>query len=682
MQMDPLDLAILALYVAFAIGVGFFLRHRASKNADQFFLAGRKLPWWVVGTSMVATTFAADTPLVITGWVRDGGIWRNWLWWCFAVGGMLTVFLFSRYWRRLGVMTQAEFAELRYGGHGATALRAALGFFHSFLTNPIVLCWVLLAAAKISDVLFDIDKITSLSIACAICLSYSLMSGFWGVAVTDLVQFCLAMIGAIALAVITWDAVGGQTEILAHLAGKGGASGEILGFLPSPGNGSWTELSFWTTPLAAVAVYLGVSWWATHGIDGGPVVVQRIAASKSPAHGSVGTLWYNVANYALRPWMWIAVALASLLVIPHGDPVVSPISGTVVEISDSADRIVIADAEGKTKEVVLESPEGWAGVLPLIKVAEEDDVKKDEVIAKTDSEKAYVVMMVRFLPVGLLGLVVASLLAAFMSTIDTHVNLAASYYVNDLHRRFFRRKQRPEYYVKVARVASVVFLIEGALLASVSNSISDLFTFFLAFLGGVGPIYLLRWLWWRITAWSEISAMITSSISTTLITFWSEISAILPSFIITPVTFFLPSDGWKLGPLSPEGEIAAEGRIVIVVLLSTAVSLLVTWLRPTPDPQKLVAFYQKVRPAGAWGPVRALAGVSSKKGEGLQVLGGVAGGLALIWGLTLGIGGWMLGYAWSWTALGCAAGGAVVVAAILPGLLRDDWNTEQENLEQ
>ncbi len=661
MQMDPLDLAILGLYVAFAIGVGFFLRHRASKNADQFFLAGRKLPWWVVGTSMVATTFAADTPLVITGWVRDGGIWKNWLWWCFAVGGMLTVFLFSRYWRRLGVMTQAEFAEMRYGGHGATALRGALGFFHAFLTNPIVLCWVLLAAAKISDVLFDLDKITSLGIACAICLSYSLMSGFWGVAVTDLVQFCLAMVGAIALAVITWNAVGGQTEILAHLADKGGVSGEILGFLPSPGSGSWTDLSFWTTPLAAVAVYLGVSWWATAGIDGGTVVVQRIAASKSPAHGSVGTLWYNIANYALRPWMWIAVALASLLVVPHGDPVTSPVSGTVVEISDSEDRIVIVDTAGQKTEVVLESPKGWAGVLPLVKVAEQDEIKKDTILAKTDSEKAYVVMMVRYLPVGLLGLVVASLLAAFMSTIDTHVNLASSYYVNDLHRRFFDRKRKPEHYVKVARIASVVFLIEGALLASISNSISDLFTFFLAFLGGVGPIYLLRWLWWRITAWSEIAAMITSSITTTFITFGT-------------------TNSWQLGPFSPAGKITAEGRIVIVVLLSTAVSLLVTWLRPKPDPQKLVAFYQKVRPAGAWGPVRALAGVSSKPGEGWQVIGGVLGGLALIWGLTLGIGAWLLDYSWSWTAFGCAAGGAVIVAAILPELLRDDWiSTENTN---
>ena len=653
MHLETIDIAVLAIYIAFAIGVGFFLRQRASADVDSFFLAGRKLPWWVVGTSMVATTFAADTPLVITGWVRDDGIWRNWLWWCFAVGGMLTVFLFSRYWRRLGVMTQAEFAEMRYGGEEAKILRGVLGFFHAFLTNPIVLCWVLLAAAKISDVLFDIDKITSLSLACAICLSYSLMSGFWGVAVTDLVQFCLAMIGAIALAFITWDAVGGQTAILEQLATTGGASGNVLDFLPSPGAGSWTDLSFWTTPVAAVAVYLGVSWWATSGIDGGTVVVQRIAASKSPAHGSIGTLWYNIANYALRPWMWIAVALASLLVVPHGTPITSPVAGTVVAISEKLDVVSIEDDAGVRSEVKIVSPDGWAGVLPTTRVSVGDPIEADAVIASTDSEKAYVVMMVRFLPAGLLGLVVASLLAAFMSTIDTHVNLAASYYVNDLHRRFIDRKRKPRHYVMVARIASVVFLLEGAWLATISDSISDLFTFFLAFLGGVGPIYLLRWLWWRITAWSEIAAMVTSSVTTTFITFGT-------------------TSGWTLGPYSPQGEITAEGRIVIVVLLSTLVSLLVTLLRPAPDPEKLVPFYEKVRPTGAWGPVRKLAKYNSAANEGWWVIGGVLGGLVMIWGLTLGIGALILGKAWTGWSFAAAAGGAVLVARFLPRLLRQD----------
>ncbi|MGB1396317.1 MAG: sodium:solute symporter family protein, partial [Planctomycetota bacterium] len=630
------------------------MRQRASQTAETFFLAGRKLPWWVVGTSMVATSFAADTPLVITGWVRDSGIWKNWLWWCFAVGGMLTVFLFSRYWRRLGVMTQAEFAELRYGGREASVLRATLGVFHSFLTNPIILCWVLLAAVKISDVLFDIDKVTALGICCAICLSYSLMSGFWGVAITDLVQFVLAMTGALALAVIAWNEVGGLEAVLQQIGSIGDQGQRILDFFPSPGDP--LQEGFWTVPLAACAVYLGVSWWASYGVDGGPVVVQRIAASRSPAHGSVGVLWYSIANYALRPWLWVAVALASLVVVPHVE-ISSPASGTILEIDKSEEGsgqiITVMKSDGQTESLTVESPEGWAGVQPSIRVKLGDTVTPDSVIASTDSEKAYVVMMVRYLPAGLLGLVVASLLAAFMSTIDTHVNLAASYYVNDIHRRFIAPKEEPAKYVTIARIASVFILIEGALLASISSSISDLFTFFLAFLGGVGPIYMLRWLWWRVTAWTEIAAMLTSSLSTTAITF-----------------FF--NEGWPITPLTQAGKISAEGRIILVATLSTVVALLVTYLRKAPDPERLVPFYEKVRPAGAWGPVQALSTEAPVNHEGLKIFAGVIGGLSLVWGLTMGLGALLLEKPWSVTSLGLAGAGAVIVALTLPSLLKED----------
>ena len=654
MQLSTPDLLILGLYVAFAISVGVFMRQRASQTAETFFLAGRKLPWWVVGTSMVATSFAADTPLVITGWVRDSGIWKNWLWWCFAVGGMLTVFLFSRYWRRLGVMTQAEFAELRYGGREASVLRATLGVFHAFLTNPIVLCWVLLAAVKISDVLFDIDKVTALGACCAICLSYSLMSGFWGVAITDLVQFVLAMTGAIALAIIAWNEVGGQEVILSQLASWGDQGERILSFLPSPGDP--LQEGFWTVPLAACAVYLGVSWWASYGVDGGPVVVQRIAASRSPAHGSVGVLWYSIANYALRPWLWVAVALASLVVVPHVE-ISSPAIGTIQRIeasqNGSGQIITVMKSDGQTEALTIDSPEGWAGVQPSIRVKQGDKVTPDSVIASTDSEKAYVVMMVRYLPAGLLGLVVASLLAAFMSTIDTHVNLAASYYVNDIHRRFIAPKEEPGKYVTIARFASVFILIEGALLASISSSISDLFTFFLAFLGGVGPVYMLRWLWWRVTAWTEIAAMLTSSISTTVLT-------------------FLLKEGWPITPLTPAGALSAEGRIIIVATLSTIVALLVTLLRKAPDPQRLVSFYEKVRPAGAWGPVQALSKEAPVNHEGLKIFAGIIGGLSLVWGLTMGLGALLLAKPWSVTSLGLAGMGAVVVALTLPSLLKQD----------
>ena len=654
MQLSTPDLLILGVYVAFAISVGVFMLQRASQTAETFFLAGRKLPWWVVGTSMVATSFAADTPLVITGWVRDSGIWKNWLWWCFAVGGMLTVFLFSRYWRRLGVMTQAEFAELRYGGREASALRATLGVFHSFLTNPIILCWVLLAAVKICDVLFDIDKVTALGICCAICLSYSLMSGFWGVAITDLVQFVLAMTGAIALATIAWNEVGGLEAVLQQIDSMGDQGQRILDFLPSPGDP--LQEGFWTVPLAACAVYLGVSWWATYGVDGGPVVVQRIAASRSPAHGSVGVLWYSIAHYALRPWLWVAVALASLVVVPHVE-ISSPASGTIQQIGASEDGsgqiITVMKSDGQTESLAIESPEGWAGVQPSIRVKEGDAVTPDSVIASTDSEKAYVVMMVRYLPAGLLGLVVASLLAAFMSTIDTHVNLAASYYVNDIHRRFISPNEEPGKYVTIARIASVFILLEGALLASISSSISDLFTFFLAFLGGVGPIYMLRWLWWRVTAWTEIAAMLTSSLSTTAIT-------------------FLFSEGWPITPLTHAGKISAEGRIILVATLSTAVALIVTYLRKAPYPERLVPFYEKVRPAGAWGPVQALSKEVPVNHEGLKIFAGVVGGLSLVWGLTMGLGALLLAKPWSMTSLGLAGAGAVIVALTLPSLLRQD----------
>ena len=654
MQLSTPDLLILGLYVVFAISVGVFMRQRASQTAETFFLAGRKLPWWVVGTSMVATSFAADTPLVITGWVRDSGIWKNWLWWCFAVGGMLTVFLFSRYWRRLGVMTQAEFAELRYGGREASALRATLGVFHSFLTNPIILCWVLLAAVKISDVLFDIDKVTALGICCAICLSYSLMSGFWGVAITDLVQFILAMTGAIALATIAWNEVGGMEAVVQQIDSMGDQGRRILDFLPSPGDP--LQEGFWTVPLAACAVYLGVSWWATYGVDGGPVVVQRIAASRSPAHGSVGVLWYSIAHYALRPWLWVAVALASLVVVPHVE-ISSPASGTIQQIGAREDGsgqiITVMKSDGQTATMTIDAPEGWAGVQPSIRVKEGDTVTPDSVIASTDSEKAYVVMMVRYLPAGLLGLVVASLLAAFMSTIDTHVNLAASYYVNDIHRRFIAPKEEPGKYVTIARIASVFILLEGALLASISSSISDLFTFFLAFLGGVGPIYMLRWLWWRVTAWTEIAAMLTSSLSTTAITFFFR-------------------EGWPVTPLTPGGIISAEGRIILVATLSTLVALLVTLLRKAPDPQRLVPFYEKVRPAGAWGPVHALSTEMAVRHEGWKILAGIIGGLCLVWGLTLGLGALLLAKPWSLTALGLAGAGGVVVAITLPPLLKQD----------
>jgi len=250
--LHPIDWAIIAAYVLFALWVGVRFARRAGQSTDEFFLSGRTLPWWVAGTSMVATSFAADTPLAITGLVRDFGIWKNWLWWCFAANMILQVFLFARWWRRGGVMTKAEVVELRYGGRGASALRGTMGMLYACVTNTVIMCWVLLAAAKICGVLFEIDKVTGLVIGCLIALVYSLMAGFWGVVITDMVQFVVAMTGAVALAFIVWQDAGASEGILAAV-GDGRIVADTLRFLPAPGEGGLFDASFWTVPVAATA---------------------------------------------------------------------------------------------------------------------------------------------------------------------------------------------------------------------------------------------------------------------------------------------------------------------------------------------------------------------------------------------------------------------------------------------
>ena len=617
MQLHWIDWLVVISYVVFAVCVGLRYAKKAGSSGEEYFLSGRSLPWWITGTSMVATTFAADTPLVVTGWVRDSGIWKNWLWWCYAIGGMMTVFLFARYWRRGNVMTTAELSELRYGGKSAGVLRGFLGFYHAGITNTIVLCWVILAAAKIVDVLFDVDKMTAIAAACGISLSYSLLAGFWGVVVTDLVQFAMAMTGGVALAWLSWRAVEGMAGLTERLTTEGIAvAADTFSLIPTGGEGGFMDPTFWTVPLATVAVYLGVAWWSSQSVDGGGVTVQRVSASKDERHGMLAVLWYSIAHYAMRPWIWVLVALASLAIFPVRT-VDAPAHGTVTEITAEA---VSIQTESGLHVMPLEAIDEMG--VPLVKVKTGDAVRSGDVLARTDSELAYVAMMTRFLPVGLLGLVVASLLAAFMSTIDTHVNLASSYFVNDVYKRFINPDAAPKGEVLAARLSSVVIMILGGVLAFFATSISDLFTFFIAFLGGVGPVYLGRWLWWRVRASTEIVAMITSSVVTITLTFGAF--------------------EWELGPLSSGGALLDTGRLILVVSASIIASLLSMLLTRTPDPKELVSFYEKVRPIGAWGPVRELSGVSAPEGEGAAALTGILGGLALIYGAMFALGNYFL----------------------------------------
>lgn len=620
MQLVLLDWLIILGSLAISVAIGLLYARRASKSVEEYYLSGRKLTWWLSGTSIVATTFSADTPLVVSGWVRDYGIWKNWLWWCFAAGGMLTAFLFARWWRRAGVMTTAELAEARYGDREAKVLRGFLGFYQAGVINVIVLCWVLLAAAKIGSVIFGVNHATAIAVACASTLAYSLTSGLWGAVVTDFVQFALAMAGSIALAVLAWNGAGG-IEALRSAVDGGTIAPEVLALVPPAGPGSIFDASFWTVSIAAFAVYLGVSWWATDSVDGGTYVVQRIAACKDDRHGILAQLWYNVAHHALRPWPWILVALASLVVLPNTNSL-APVAGTVARVDAAAGTIEIAPERGGAPVAVTYDPAAELGAVVATQVGAR--VAAGAVLVRSDSERAYPAMMRRYLPPGLLGLVVASLLAALMSTISTHVVLASSFFVNDLYRRFLVKDRGAGHYIAAGRVASVVVLALAGWLATIADSIADLFTFFLAFLGGVGPVYVLRWLWWRVRAVTEIAAMLASSAATVYLTF------------VEP--------HWNLGPLAPGGALAPEGRLCLVAAFALSCSILVTLAARRPDPARLVEFYRRVRPFGAWGPVAALApDVRRPRGEVGTALLGVVGSLAAIFGVLFGFGTLLIG---------------------------------------
>jgi SSS family solute:Na+ symporter len=649
MALAWLDWLVVFAYVAFALWVGVRFTGRASEGVNEFFLSGRRLPWWMAGTSMVATTFAADTPLVITGWVRDYGVWKNWQWWCFAVCGFFTAFLFARMWRRAEIMTTAELAEQRYGEKSARVLRGFLGTYHTLITNVITLAWVLLAAGKISEVLIDVPKEWAIGACCAVTLTYSLLSGLWGVVLTDVTQFAMAMFGAIALAVIVWTHTGGAAPVLDAVA-SGVIPAERLAFIPPTGPGSPFDASFWTAPVVAFAVYIGIQWWAYEAVDGGGYVVQRISACKDERHGVLAQIWFQVAHNALRPWCWIVVALASLLVMPTAEHR-TPVAGTIARAE--LGRIEVAPTSGAPNAVV--AWDAQAPNPPLLAVKLGDAVGAGQIVARTDSERAYPEMMARYLPVGLLGLVVASLLAALMSTIDTHVNLASSFFVNDVYRRFLAKDRSDRHYVTAARLSGLGVMALAGIVASQADSIRGLFTFFLAFMGGVGAVYVLRWTWWRVRATTEIAAMLTSSLTTVVLTH-ADIE-------------------WRLGPFADHGALTDEGRLVLVVLASTIAAVLVTIFGKAPDPAKLVAFYRKVRPLGFWGPVAALAPDVVRPREASFVLLGVVGGLAATFGLVFTIGEALYGSAAgiSISAIVAITGtvaAVIAVRAITPGAAR------------
>ncbi|MBC7186545.1 MAG: Na+:solute symporter [Calditrichaeota bacterium] len=568
MTVHWIDWTLVIAYFVFVTAIGLRYRDKAGSSMVDFFVSGRSLPWWLAGTSMVATSFASDTPLAVTGLVARNGIAGNWLWWNFVMSGMLTVFFYARLWRRVGVLTDVEFTEVRYAGTPAAVLRAFRALYLAIPINCIVIGWVTLAMAKILGICLGVDRWVAVGICVAVTVLYSTMSGLWGVVITDFVQFGLAMGGTIALALLALHEVGGMSGLTQKLAALYGAQHSLLDFFPRVGS-PWM-------PMSAFLVYIGVQWWAAWypGAEpgGGGSVAQRMLSTRDEKHALLATLWFNVAHYALRPWPWIIVALVSMVLFP-----------------------------------------GLA-----------------------DKEAGYVHVMVRVLPVGFRGLLLVAFAAAFMSTISTAINWGASYIVNDFYRRFLKPEASERHYVLVSRLATVLMMVIAAVITGFMDTISGAWRVLLALGAGTGGVYILRWFWWRINAWSEISAMIAS----------------LAAALVLQLGFGLSADQPR--------DFAV--LMLVTVACSTVVWVTVTLLTPPVEEKTLVAFYQKARPGGPlWGPIRRKLGNPSPAERLWRDFLDWLAGCALVYTALFGIGKLVLGH----TTVGLLLVAASIGAAVL-----------------
>lgn len=505
-------LVFAACMVAIFLPALFFAR-RAGRNTSEFFASGRAAPWWLIGTSMVATTFAADTPGLVTQLVREDGIAGNWVWWAFLLTGMATVFFYARLWRRAGMLTDLEFYELRYGGKPARLVRGFRALYLGVVFNGCIMATVTLAAVKIAATLFGIPAWQTIVAAVIACSLISSVSGLWGVLVSDLVQFALALTGAVAAAVYALQRpeVGGLMQLWERI------DVDTLRIIPAWDN----RTAIVTLLVIPLAVQTWAAWYPGSEPGGGSYVAQRLLAARNERHALGAALWFNIANFALRPWPWIIVALASMLVFPSLDD--------------------LRRAFPQIHENLLNHDVAYPAMLTL-------------------------------LPPGILGLTVASLLAAYISTMSTHLNWGASYLVHDFYRRFVVPDASEKHYVRAGRVATVGLMVLAGCLVQLLESARDGFNVILSIGAGTGLIYLLRWYWWRINAWSEIAAMIGS--------------------FVVATSLYVAKANEALEGLS------GNHILLVTVGVTTAIWLAVTAMtRPESDDQ-LELFYRKVRPAG------------------------------------------------------------------------------------
>ncbi|MEM6344075.1 MAG: sodium:solute symporter family protein [Bacteroidota bacterium] len=610
LQLGTLDWVIIGAYFIFVLFVGLWFSRRSGNSAADFFLSGRSMPWWLLGVSMVATTFSADTPNLVTDLVRKDGVAGNWGWWAFLLTGMLTVFVYAKLWRRSEVMTDIEFYELRYSGKAAAFLRGFRALYLGLVFNTLVMGTVSLAAVKFGEIMLGMPGWQTLLIAGTITLAYSAFGGLKAVIVTDFVQFILAMIGSIwaCLYILDLDTVGGLSNLLADEG--------VINKLSL-----WPDFSDAASWMPILVVPLAVQWWASYypGAEpgGGGYIAQRMFSAKDERNAIGATLLFNIAHYALRPWPWILIALASLMLFPmdfDGNEAISQdasllnskITPNKVEnlAQLEAGLVYYRDNELDQKETaeiakfnsyiqaVKSNADNtdiltWAylysqknldakGTLKAIEDREDPLVSRGLVrmyifqpntsINKLGHDLGYPLMLT-FLPVGLLGLVAAALIAAFMSTMSTQLNLGASYLVNDFYQRFIKPDATQKELVNSGRLFTVVSMVIGAALGLVLESAGQAFDLLLLLGAGTGLIYILRWFWWRINAYTEIVAMIASLIIAGYFSFFDETTA-------------------------------SHLKIIYGALLTTLVWIVATFFTPQTDEKTLQNFYQKIRPGG------------------------------------------------------------------------------------
>lgn len=569
MKLASLDFAILAGYFALSLGVGLYFARRAKRSMLDYFLSNRSMPWWIAGTTMVATTFSADTPLAVTEMVAKNGVAGNWLWWSMLPSGMLTVFFFAKLWRRAAVVTDVELTELRYSGKPAAFLRGFRAAYLGLIVNVIIMGWVNLGMAKVLEGALSIPKWLAVTVCLLLTFLYTVISGYWGVAATDGMQYLFEMGGAILLAVVSVGAVGGIEAMksrigAAHPAGAPagttfGSADSILALWPPSLEGVWV------LPVITLAAYLGFNWWASWypGAEpgGGGYVAQNMLACRDERGSRAAALFFNVAHYAIRSWPWVVTALCSLAVF----------GGSV------------------------RGPSG-----------------------AEDPGANYVRMMVDYLPVGLRGLMLASFAAAYMSTQATQMNWGSSYLVNDLYRRFAKKGASERHYVFAARIATAFTLALSAVVTMLMDQITLQWELLLTIGAGTGLVYILRWYWWRINAWSEVSAMG---------------SALVVSLALRKAGDVIPT----LDPARPEGFAL---NLILTTAVTTAVWLAATFATRPESAETLAAFYRKVRPAGpGWGPVARSTGLSPQPGEIARNLGFWVLGIAFVYSIMFALGG-------------------------------------------